>query len=201
MEFLLDPNIAYILLVVGAVMLLLAILTPGTGLLEAAAVFLLAIAGYAIYRLGFNVWALILLVLAIVPFIFATRKPGRGWALALSIVGVVIGSIYLFPSRGLIPSVNPVLAIIASLLVAGFLWLVTRKAVAILHTRPMQDLKSLVGQIGQARTEIHSEGSVQLESELWSARSEKSIPAGAHVRVVSRDGFTLVVERDDQSKK
>jgi membrane-bound serine protease (ClpP class) len=201
MEFLLDPNIAYMLLVVGAVTLLLAILTPGTGLLEAGAIVLLLIAAYDIYHLGFNIWALILLIVAIVPFFYATRKPGRSWALILSILGVVIGSAYLFPSKGWIPAVNPILAIIASVLVAGFLWLVTHKAVAILHTRPLQDLKSLVGQVGQAKTEIHTEGTVQVDSELWSARSERTIPAGAHVRVAGREGFTLIVERDDQSKK
>jgi membrane-bound serine protease (ClpP class) len=201
MDFLFDPNIAYLLLVVGAVTLLLAIVTPGTGLLEIGAIFLLMAAGYAIYHLGFNAWALILLLLAIVPFIYATRKPGRAWALALSILGVVVGSLYIFPSGGFLPAVNPILAILVSLLVAGFLWLVIRKAVATFHTRPLQDLKGLVGQIGQAKTEVHSEGSIQVASELWSARSEKSIPAGTYVRVVGRDGFTLIVERDDQKKE
>ena len=201
MNFLFDPNIAYMLLVVGAVTLLLAIVTPGTGLLEIGASFLLMMAGYAIYHIGFNVWALIILVLALIPFIYAIQKPRREWALALSILGVVAGSIYLFPSKGFLPAVNPILALLVSLLVAGFLWLVTRKAIATFHTRPLQDLKGLVGQIGQAKTEVHDEGSIQVASELWSARSGKSIPAGTYVRVVGRDGFTLIVERDDQSKK
>jgi membrane-bound serine protease (ClpP class) len=201
MNFLLDPNIAYLLLVFGSVTLLLAIVTPGTGLLEVGAIFLLMIAGYAIYHLGFNVWALIALGLALVPFLYAIQKPRREWALALSILGVIIGSLYLFPSKGFLPAVNPILAILVSLIVAGFLWLVTRKAVATFHARPMQDLKSLVGQIGQAKTEVSDSGSVQVDSELWSARSGKLIPAGSRIRVVSREGFTLIVERDDQSKK
>ena len=201
MNLLLDPNIAYLLLVVGFVTLLLAIVTPGTGLLETGAVFLLVLAGYGIYNLGFNIWALIVLILAIVPFIYAIQKPRREWALALSIVGVVAGSLYLFPSEGFLPAVSPILAILVSLLVAGFLWLVTRKAVATFHARPMQDLKSLIGEIGQAKTEVFKAGSVQVASELWSARSGKPIPAGSRVRVVSREGFTLVVERDDQPKK
>jgi membrane-bound ClpP family serine protease len=37
--------------------------------------------------------------------------------------------------------------------------------------------------------------------ELWSARSEKPVPAGSYVHVIRREGFVLVVERDDQSKK
>jgi membrane-bound serine protease (ClpP class) len=201
MEFLLDPNFAYLLLVVGSVTLLLAIVTPGTGWLEAGAIILLLIAGYAIYFIGFNLWALIVLGLALVPFVFAIRKPKREWALALSILGVVVGSLYLFPSKGFLPAVNPIVAILVSLLVASFLWLVTRKAVATFQALPIQDLKSLIGQTGEAKTEISEKGSVQVESELWSARSAKTIPAGSRIHVVDRDGFTLVVERDDQSKK
>jgi membrane-bound ClpP family serine protease len=69
------------------------------------------------------------------------------------------------------------------------------------HARPLQDLQNLIGQAGQAKTEIFDGGSVQVASELWSARSEQSIPAGCRVRVVSREGFTLIVERDEQLKK
>ena len=99
------------------------------------------------------------------------------------------------------PAVNPVLAVVISLLSAGFLWFVVRKGMQAHHARPLQDLQNLIGQTGQAKTEIHDGGSVQVASELWSARSEQSIPAGSRVRVVSREGFTLIVERDDQSKK
>jgi membrane-bound serine protease (ClpP class) len=198
MNLIFDPNIAYLLLVVGFVTLLLAIVTPGTGLLEVGAIFLLMVAGYAISHLGFNWWALIVLVLALVPFIYAIRKPRREWALALSIVGVVAGSVYLFPTTGFLPAVNPVLAILVSLIAGGSLWLIIRKAVATFHAHPMQDLKTLVGQIGHTKTEVFDAGSVQVASELWSARSEKPIPAGSRIKVVNREGFTLIVERDDQ---
>jgi membrane-bound ClpP family serine protease len=51
------------------------------------------------------------------------------------------------------------------------------------------------------KTEVATTGTVQLASELWSARSVKPIPADSRVRVINREGFTLVVERDDQLKK
>ncbi len=201
MELLYNANIAYVLLVAGFVLALLAIVTPGTGVLEIGAFFLLALTGFAIYRIGFNLWALIVLILALVPFIYAIRKPKREWALALSILGVIAGSLYLFPSEGLLPAVNPILAAPVSLLVAGFLWLVVRKTVAAHLARPSHDLGMLIGQIGEAKTRVQEEGSVQVSGELWSARSEKPIPAGSRVRVVSREGFILVVTLDEQSKK
>ena len=201
MDILYNADIAYVLLVVGFVLALLAIVTPGTGVIEIGAFFLLALAGFGILQIGFNLWALIILVLSVIPFVYAIRKPKREWALALSILGVIAGSLYLFPTTGLLPAVNPILATLISALVAGFLWWAIRKVVAAHHARPMQDLQKLIGQTGEAKSRILEEGSVQVAGELWSARSEKPIPAGSHVRVLSREGFTLVVENFDQSKK
>ena len=194
MDFLLNPNIAYTLLVFGFVMALLALVTPGTGILEVVAFFLLALAGYTIYRIGFNLWALVILVLAVVPFIYAIRKPKREWALAVSLLAVIVGSVYMFPGKGLLPAVNPILAIILSILVMGFFWFVIGKVLKAQHARPMQDLRALIDQVGEAKTRIHENGSVQLAGELWSARSQKPIPAGQYIRVTGRDGFVLEVE-------
>jgi membrane-bound ClpP family serine protease len=201
MDIIVNANIAYLLLMLGAVLAMLALVTPGTHFMELGALALLAAAGYEVLRLGFNVWALIVLVLALVPFIYAIQKPKREWALAVSILALIIGSLYLFPGKGWLPAVNPILAVIVSALTAGFLWLAVRKGVQAHHARPLQDLKNLNGLIGQTKTEVFNSGTVQVASELWSARSQKPIPAGKRVRVVSRDGFTLVVETDDQSKK
>ncbi len=56
--FLLDPNIAYLLLMAAILFVLLAIATPGTGVPELIAFFALVLAGYAVYHLSFNWWAL-----------------------------------------------------------------------------------------------------------------------------------------------
>ena len=201
MDTLINANIAYLLLMFGAIFLMMALVTPGTHLMEGAALLFLAAAGYEIYSLGFNVWALILLGLTLVPFIYAIRKPKREWALATSILGLIVGSLYLFPGTGWLPAVNPILAVVVSVLSAGFLWLAVRKGMQASHARPLQDLKNLIGQVGQTKTEVSDAGSVQVASELWSARSAEPIPAGSRIRVVNREGFTLVVERDVQSKK
>jgi len=200
MELFLNANIAYLLLMFGSIAMLMALVTPGTHLFEGGALLLLAAAGYEVYKLGFNLWAMIVLVLALVPFIYAIQKPKREWALALSLLALIVASLYLFPGTGWLPAVNPILAIVVSVLSAGFLWIAVRKGIQAHHARPLQDLQGLIGQTGQAKTEVFDAGSVQVASELWSARSEKSIPAGSLIRVISRNGFTLVVERDDQSK-
>jgi len=201
MTTLINPNIAYLLLMFGSIALMMAIVTPGTHLLELSALFLLAMAGYEIYQLGFNFWALLVLLLSLVPFIYSIRKTGREWALALSILGLIVGSLYLFPGQGLLPVVNPILAVVISAASAVLLWVIVRKAMQAFRARPLQDLGRLIGQTGRAKTEIREAGSAQVAGELWSARSERIIPAGSRVKVLNREGFTLIVERDDQVKK
>jgi membrane-bound serine protease (ClpP class) len=196
MDFLLDPNIAYLILL-GAVLLgMMAIASPGTGLFEIGAFFCIALAGYAIYHLSFTWWALILLGLSIVPFVYAIQKPKRELFLALSILLLVIGSVFMFPRGEGQEIVNPFVAILASALVAGFLWIAVRKSVEATGIKPTHDLTGLVGQIGEARTKVNDEGSVLVAGELWSARSETPIPAGSSIRVLRREGFILIVEKN-----
>jgi len=196
MDFLLDPNVAYLILLGGVLLAMLALAAPGTGLFEIGAFFCIALAGYAIYNLSFNWWALVLLALSIVPFVYALRKPKRELYLALSILLLVIGSVFMFPRTEGRAVVNPLVAIVASGLVAGFLWIAVRKSVEAASVRPSHDLEGLVGQIGEARTKVEEDGSVQVAGELWSARSEKPIEAGNSIRVVKREGFVLIVEKN-----
>jgi membrane-bound serine protease (ClpP class) len=196
MDFLLNPNIAYLILLGGFLLGMMAIASPGTGLFEIGAFFCIALGGYAIYQLSFNWWALILMGLSIVPFVYAIQKPKRQLFLALSIALLMIGSVFIFPRAGRETGVNPFLAIIASTLVAGFLWIAVRKSLEASSMRPSHDLEGLVGQIGEARTRVNEEGSVLVSGELWSARSDTPIPAGSSIRVLRREGFILVVEKN-----
>ena len=192
---LLNPNIAYLFLVSGVLLTFFALVTPGTGFLEVGAFFMMALAGYAIYLLPIHIWALILLIVSVIPFGMAIRKTSRrGLYLGISILGVVIGSAYLFRGEGLAPVVNIWLVIIVSVLMSVFLWFVISKTLEALESRPSHDLGALVGKVGEAKTDIHDEGSAQIAGELWTVRSDKPISAGTRVRVTERSGFILEVE-------
>lgn len=195
MDFLLEPNVAYLILVAGVMLGFMAIVSPGTGLFEIGAFFCLLLSGYAVYNLSFNWWALVLLLLSIVPFVYAIQKPRRELYLGSSIVLITIGSVFLFPNAQGIMAVNPFVAITASLLSAAFLWVAVRKSMEAATIRPSHDLDTLIGKVGEARTKVLEDGSVQVGGELWSAKSETSIPAGSQIRVVRREGFVIVVEK------
>ncbi len=195
MQILLDPNVAYVVLVLGFLLAFLAVLVPGTGLIEVFALFTLILAAYAIYNLQVNFLALGVLVLGVFPFLLALRRSRQLIYLALSILALVIGSAFLFVQNGWQPLVSPVLAVIVSPLVTIFLWITARKALDASLKPPSHHPDRLIGLVGAATTGIDGNGTVQMESELWSARSERFIPAGSEVRVVGREGLTLVVEK------
>ena len=198
-DFLLNPNIAYLFLIGGFSLSLMAVLTPGTGLLEIGAFFCLIFAGYGVYNLPINFWALAILLLGVFPFIIAVRKSGRLIYLGVSILTLVIGSVYLF--KGELwwqAAVNPVLAIVVSIIVGGFFWIVARKTLEADAAPLSHDLSGLIGAAGETKSHVHHEGTVQILGELWAARSEEPIPAGESIRVIHREGFILDVVKESK---
>jgi membrane-bound serine protease (ClpP class) len=199
MELLLDPNVAYLLLTVGMMFLLLAIMTPGTGIPEILALFSVLLAGYAVYHLSLNWWALALLLVSIVPFAYSIRGPRRGVWLVVSIVGLTAGSVFFFPATSGLISVNPLLASATTIAYSAFLWVAVSKVVEAAQMRPAHELASLIGQTGEAKTAVKEDGSVQVAGELWSARSARALAAGSPIKVIGRDGFVLIVEKETHS--
>lgn len=197
MEFLLNPNVAYVILLAGVFLAFLAVITPGTGLLEIGAVFCFLLAGYAVYNLSINAWALLILFLSVIPYIYSVQKQKRLIFLGISILMVVVGSVFLFDSEEAWFSVNPIIALVFSSLISISLWVIIRKSIDMLTSRPAHDLNGLIGQVGEAKSVIHQDGNIYVAGELWSARSSSEIPAGSQARVLRRDGFTLVVEKVD----
>lgn len=195
MNLLTDPNVAYVLLVLGLVLGILALFAPGTGLLEVGALFALVLAGISASNMQINLWALIVLIVGVIPFVIAVRRSRNFVFLGIAILALVVGSAFLFRSTTGGAGVNLGLAIFVSLLAAGVLWVIGRKGLEAIARRPEMDLKKLIGAVGQARTNIYHEGSIHINGEAWSAWSKEPIPAGSKVRILQREGLMLEVEQ------
>lgn len=194
MNFLLDPNVAYLVLVGGFLLAILAVFAPGSGVLEIGALFGVLLAAYAVYNLPINPWALALLILGVFPFIFAVRRSHRLLYLGISLAALAVGSAFLFRTPTGAPAVSPWLALLVTLAVVPLLWIAARKTLAALDMRPSQDLDRLIGAVGEARTAIMPEGTVYVGGENWSARSRSPIARSTRVRVIQREGLILEVE-------
>jgi membrane-bound serine protease (ClpP class) len=202
-DFLLNPNIAYMLIIAGFLLTIFALLSPGTGVFEVSALLILVIVGYQIFNLEINVWALILLAVGVVPFIFALRRKRETLNLALTAAAFVVGSAFLFRSEEdwWIPAVHPLMAVVGSILGGGFFWLMTTKVLEARASVFAHDLSGLIGAIGEARTDVYSEGSVYVGGEKWTAHSDEPIKAGARVKVLEREGLFLYVKEIDEKSE
>jgi membrane-bound serine protease (ClpP class) len=189
-----DPNVVYLLLVIGLIVAILALFAPGTGVLEIGALFILFLAGYGVINQPTNGWALALLILGVFPFLLALRRSRQYVYLALSILALVVGSVFLMRNSSGGPAVNPFLAILISVLATVFLWFVGRRILEASERPLTYDLDRLIGMVGQAHTNLNPDGSVYVGSEEWSAHSDTFVPKDSRVRVVKRDGLLLTVE-------
>ena len=148
-----------------------------------------------------NLWALIVLLLGVFPFILAVRQSGNTIFLVISILALVVGSAFLFQGEGWRPAIDPILAVVMSSITGGFFWVVVRSVIESEQARPSHDLEALIGRTGEARTDIDDEGTVQVAGELWTAQSDEHIPEGTRIRVVGREGFVLQVIPKDEAQK
>jgi membrane-bound serine protease (ClpP class) len=195
-------NFLYVLLVAGFWFASLAVISPGTGLYEVLTLLTLGGAGIGLFYIPFNAWAFIPLILGMATFLSSLwAKKWEGHLLAASAFLISLGSVYLFQSTWSDPAVHPLLAILVSLSTLGFYWFAIRKTIATQRARAIHDPSLVLDQIGEARTKIEPIGTVYVGGELWSARSESTIPVGAKVRVRSRDGLVLTVDMVEESKK
>ena len=198
MEFLINPNVSYVLLVLGLMTAIVALFAPGTGLLEAGALIVLALAGYGIINQPVNGWALLIIIAGIIPvglaLILRLQRTWKIRLLLLTILIFLIGSLLLFQGEGWLPAVNPLLILILWPATLGLTWFIAKKGLEATESRPVFDLDRLVGMTGQASSDIRGQGTVYVNGEEWSAISSSFIPAGSKVRVLKRNGLTLEVD-------
>jgi membrane-bound serine protease (ClpP class) len=196
MAFLLNPNLAYLLIVAAFLLTVFAVVIPGTGFFEVATLVLWGVVLWQTYNIDSNLWALILLLLGFVPFGLGLRRKRVKLNLGLMLAAFVIGSAYLFKGDSWWqPGVHPLLALVMSLFAGGLVWLVVLKLIEAMDAPPVHDLGTLIGEVGEAKTKIHMEGSVYVQGEKWTARSEEPIKAGSRVEVIAREGLVLIVKQ------
>ncbi len=193
-------SLLYLILVAGIWLAALAVVNPGTGVLEILALAALGGAGLGTIFVPLNVWALIVLALGGVLFVASLRLLRPEIWLAFSALALSVGSIFLFqPAEGG-AAVHPLLALSVSLLTLGYFWWAIRSAITAQRARPTIDPNNVIGEVAEVRTELNPVGSVYALGELWTARSEGRIKVGKKVKVVDREGLMLMVEPKEEAQ-
>lgn len=187
------PNFLYLVLVAGLWFTALAVVTPGTGVYETLAAVALIISGLGILVIPLNSLAFLPLGIGAVLYGVSLWGRNRGVWLLLVAIFLSIGSAFIFEAEQGGPAVNLMLATFTSVLNIAFFWVIVRQAILAARTDPTINPSRVLGLIGEARTRIDPTGSVYVGGELWSARSDEPIKAGAEIQVVDREGLMLTV--------
>jgi membrane-bound serine protease (ClpP class) len=191
-----DPNVAFILLLLGVYGILFEFWSPGTYLPGVVGAVSLILALIALSTLPVQYGALALLLLGIVLMIGEAFTPGIG---ALGIGGLIaflVGSFFLFePDAADIDiSVSIPLVIGAAATSAALAFFVLGAAVQARHRKPAIGPEEMAGSLGKVIDWHGTSGHVRAMGEVWAARSAHPLEPDETVRIVAREGLTLVVE-------
>jgi membrane-bound serine protease (ClpP class) len=186
-----DPNLAFLLLIVGALGVYWELHAPGMVAPGVVGVVLMCLGAYGLFQDSPTWYGVALLTLAILLLGIELKFYTHMISGAAGTVLLALGAILLIqgPRR-----IAPALAIAVSLgfgLIAIFLGILAGRA---LKSRVLTGLPTLVGATGISRTEIDPEGTVFVDGAYWQARSDHTIPAGQRVSVERVDNLVLFVK-------
>jgi len=191
-----DPNIVYVLFILGLYGLIYEFFHPGIGFGLAAGGVCLLLALFGLQILPVNIAGIALILFGMVLIVLDAFTPTNGILTTGGIVGLLAGSLALFdiPDRSIGLSWATILAVVG--VSAALSIFVLSKGLMIQRKRPVTGSVGLVGATGTVRRRLDPDGMVFVHGEYWAARSiEGPVEIGATVRVERVEGKTLIVRR------
>jgi membrane-bound serine protease (ClpP class) len=187
-----NPNVAFILMLLGVYGLLFEFLNPGAvapGLIGGLS---LLIALYALNLLPINYAGAALVLLGIGLMVAEVHIGSLGLIGIAGVAAFVIGAIMMFPAPG--PALSlPVLAA-AAVASAAFFILVLAVLLRSRRRAVVTGAEALLGAEGETLSWQGAEGRVRLQGEVWRARAKGPLEPGMRVKVIAREGLVVVVE-------
>jgi len=190
-----DPNVAYILMLVGIYGLIFELSNPGAIFPGVVGGIALILAFYAFQTLPINYAGLLLIGLAVLFFVAELTVPSYGLLTVGGVIALTLGSLMLV--RGDLPGFGLSWGVVAPavILTVLFFAVMLRYAWRSQRAKTTTGVEGLIGAVAVAKTAIAPRGSVALQGELWDASSAESIAAGESVEVAAVEGLTLIVKR------
>jgi membrane-bound serine protease (ClpP class) len=193
-----DPNVAYILMMLGMLGLFFELSNPGVILPGVVGGISLILAFFAFQSLPINFAGLLLILFGIVLLVAEIKIVSHGVLAIGGITSMALGSLMLFDATEIGFRVSWTVIAPTVGLTAGLFLFVLAYGVRALARRPMLGASGLIGETGVARGALAPDGQVAVHGELWRAIATGApVDDGASVRVVGVDGLTLTVVRND----
>lgn len=189
-----DPNIAYILFLVGLAGLYFEFAHPGVILPGVVGGISLILAFFALQTLPVNYAGILLILFGVILFIAEIKIISHGLLTVGGIISLVLGSLMLFESPDpalrvswsvMIPTVT-----VICLFFAGVIALVLKAQMR----KKITGKEGMVGEEGKAVTDVNEDGKVYIKGVYWNASSDKPVEKGRAVRIVKVEGLKIKVE-------
>lgn len=201
LDILSDPNIAYILFMLGVYGLLFELYNPGSILPGIVGVISLILAFYSLHTLPINYAGLALIIFGIILFIAEIKIISHGLLAIGGTISLLLGSMMLIRVESALEFVeiswNVIITTVGFTLV--FFVFIIGLGLKAQRLKPTTGIEGLVGEVGEALTALNPTGKVKVHGEIWNASSSsEKIGKGEEVRVVGVQNLTLRVEQIKQ---
>ena len=187
-----NPNIAYILMMIGLAGLYFELSHPGAILPGVVGAISLILAFFSFQTLPVNYAGLLLIALAIIFFIAEIKVTSYGLLSLAGLISLTLGSIMLFENVG----VSLRLMMPTIVLIGGFFVGIAFLAFRAYRRKPKGGRDGLIGESGVVEEKIDPEGLIFAHGEYWKATSNEVVEEGERVRIIGLRGLKLIVEKE-----
>ncbi len=198
LQTLADPNIAYILLMVGILGIALEFFHPGAFLPGISGAICLILSFFALQILPFSLAGLLLIILAIVLFVLEVEVPSYGALTIGGIIALTLGSLMLISPSAIYISISLKYIVTMVAVISSIFIFIISYAIKAQFRKPVTGMEGLVGSRGVAKSDISPKGKIQIHGEIWNAlleQDKEAIKKGEEVEVVKVEGMRLVVKK------
>jgi membrane-bound serine protease (ClpP class) len=198
-----DPNIAYVLLMLGMYGLFFELYNPGAIFPGVVGGICLILAFYSMNTLPINYAGLALIIFGIILFILEVKIVSHGLLSVGGVIALFLGSVMLVESPPGMEFLQVSLSIIITLTVctAAFFLFIVGKGIGAMRRKPTTGVDGMIGEYGRVIEAIDPDGRVAVHGEIWNARSADGIgiPTQARVRITAVRNLTLIVRPEKSS--
>lgn len=198
LSLLADPNIAYILLMLGIYGIFFELSSPGAILPGVAGGIFLILAFYGLQTLPINYAGLLLILLALILFIAEVKVTSYGLLTIGGIISMFLGSLMLIDTQLEFLQISLRVIVTVVIITALLFTIAISLAYKAYKRQPTTGREGLIGAIGAAITVISPKGKVFVEGEIWDARSDEDIKEGEEIEIAEVEGLLLKVKRHRQ---
>jgi len=192
-----DPNIAYLLLMIGLAGLYFEFAHPGAILPGVVGGISLILSFFAMQTLPVNYAGILLIIFGIILFIAEIKIVSHGMLTVAGVICLVLGSLMLFESP--IPALRVSLRVMIPTIIIISLFFVAVISIAVKAQlrKPATGIEGMIGIKGKTITGVHEGGKVFIRGEVWNASSDDTIEEDQLVKVTGVKGLNLKVEKTE----